>query len=57
MTTSRVIARVTVVTLLAGLLAGCAEHWRTTAYDRRGACEAFGGRYWESDATCHAGSP
>ena len=56
MTTSSVIARVTVVTLLAGLLAGCAENWRTTTYDPRRACASFGGSYWKSDGTCHGGS-
>jgi hypothetical protein len=56
MITSSVIARVTVVTLLAGLLAGCAENWRTTTYDPRRACASFGGSYWESDGTCHGGS-
>ena len=57
MTTSRVIARVTVVTLLAGLLAGCGANWRTTTYDPRRACQSFGGGYWQSDGTCHAGAP
>jgi hypothetical protein len=52
-----VIARVAVVTLLAGVLAGCAGNWRTTTYDPRRACESFSGRYLESDGTCHGGSP
>ena len=56
MITSSAIVRVTVVTLLAGLLAGCAESWRTTTYDPRWACESFSGRYRESDGTCHHGS-
>ena len=56
MTTSNVIARVTVVTLLAALLAGCGENLRTTTYDPRRACVSFGGSYWESDGTCHGGS-
>ena len=52
-------ARVIVVLLLAGLLGGCScsEAARTTAYDPRRACEAFSGRYWESDGTCHGGLP
>jgi hypothetical protein len=54
---SSVIARVTVVTLLAGLLAGCAENWRSTTYDPRRACQSFGGSYWERDGTCRAGAP
>ena len=53
----RVIARVTVVTVLAGLLAGCGESLRTTTYDPRRACESFSGRYWESDGTCRYGGP
>ena len=57
MTTSSVIARVTVVTLIAGLLAGCGENWRTTTYDPRRACESFGGGYRESDGTCRTGAP
>jgi hypothetical protein len=56
MITSSVIARVAVVTLLASLLAGCAENWRTTTYDPRRACVSFGGSYWEDDGTCHGGS-
>ena len=56
MTTSRVMARMTVVTLLAALVAGCAENWRTTTYDPRRACVSFGGSYWEGDGTCHGGS-
>jgi hypothetical protein len=56
MITSRFIVRMTVVTLLAGLLAGCAETSRTTTYDPRRACESFSGRYWESDGTCRGGS-
>ena len=56
MTTSSVIARVTVVTLLAALLAGCGENLRPTTYDPRRACVSFGGSYWESDGTCHGGS-
>ena len=55
MITNSVIARLAVVALLAGFLAGCAENWRTTTYDRRSACEAFGARYWESDGTCRGG--
>ena len=50
-------ARVIVVLLLAGLLGGCGEAARTTAYDPRRACEAFSGRYWESDWTCNGGLP
>ena len=57
MTTSSVIARVTVVTLIAGLLAGCGENWRTTTYDPRRACESFVGGYRESDGTCRTGAP
>ena len=53
--TSRFVARVTVVTLLAAVLAGCAENWPTTTFDRRAACESFGGRYWENDGTCRGG--
>ena len=56
MITSRVIVRVTVVTLLAGVLAGCAETWGTTTYNPRWACESFSGRYRESDGTCQGGS-
>ena len=56
MTTSRVLARVTVVTLLAALLAGCGANWRESTYDPRRSCASFGGRYWESDGTCHNGS-
>ena len=57
MITSSVIARLTVVTLLAGLLAGCGETWRTTTYDPRRACQSFSGTYWQRDGTCHAGAP
>ena len=55
--TMRLIARVTVVTLLAGLLAGCGENWRATTYDPRRACQSFGGGYWESGGTCRSGAP
>jgi hypothetical protein len=54
---SRFIARLTVVTLLAGVLAGCAESWRTATYDPRRACEAFSGGFRESDGTCRHGAP
>ena len=52
-----VIARVTVVTLLVSLLAGCGPSWRTTTYDPRRACESFSGSYRESDGTCRHGAP
>ena len=56
MSTSSVVARATVATLLVSLLAGCGEAWRATTYDPRRACEFYSGRYWESDGTCHHGS-
>jgi len=56
MSTRRIMTRVTIATLLAGLLAGCGASWSTTTYDARRACESFSGRYWESDGTCHGGS-
>ena len=52
-----VIVRVTVVTLLAGLLAGCGVDWRTSTYDPRRACETWGGGYSERDGTCRYGGP
>jgi len=52
-----IVARVTVVTALVALLAGCGENWRTTTYDPRRACEAFGAGYRESDGTCRGGAP
>ena len=54
---SRLIARVTVVTLLACLLAGCGVNWQASTYDPRRACESFGGGYRESDGTCRHGGP
>ena len=51
------IVRVTVVTLLAGLLAGCAENLRSSTYDPRRACVSFGGSYWEGDGSCRSGGP
>jgi len=54
---SRVMARVTVVTLLAALLAGCGERWRTSTYDPRRACQSFGGGYSERNGTCRVGAP
>jgi hypothetical protein len=50
-------ARVIVMLLLPDLLGGCGEAARATTYDPRRACEAFSGRYWESDGTCHGGLP
>ena len=47
--------RVTAVALLVPLLVGCAESFRTVTYDPRRACEAFSGRYVESDGTCRHG--
>ena len=49
------LARATAVAVLAVLLAGCAADWQTTTFDPRRSCEAFGGRYWESEGTCHSG--
>ena len=57
MTTGRVMARMTVVTLLAAFLAGCGENWRTSTYDPRRACQSFGGGYAERDGTCRSGAP
>ena len=55
MIANRVLARVTVVMLLAGLLAGCSEAWRTTTYNPRRSCESFGGRYGAEAETCYTG--
>ena len=55
MITSRVIARVTAVTLLASLLVGCGATSGPTTYDPRRSCESFGGIYWASDGTCRGG--
>ena len=55
MTTSRVVARVTVVMLIAGLLTGCGTNWASSTYDPRRACQSFGQIYWESDGTCRGG--
>ena len=52
---SSVIARVTVLTLLAGLLAGCATNLGASTYDPRRSCESFGQIYQESDGTCRGG--
>jgi hypothetical protein len=58
MSRRRVLARMTVVTLLAALVAGCGESWRTTTYDPRRSCESFGGYYSERHGTCrHGGGP
>ena len=45
----------TVVTLLAGLLAGCATNLGASTYDPRRSCESFGQIYRESDGTCRGG--
>ena len=45
----------TVVTLLAGLLAGCGTNWASTTYDPRRSCESFGQIYSERDGTCRGG--
>ena len=42
----------TVVTLLAGLLAGCGATSEGTTYDPRRSCESFGQIYSERDGTC-----
>ena len=55
MTMSRVVARVTVVMLIAGLLTGCGTNWASSTYDPRRACQSFGQIYWESDGTCRGG--
>ena len=52
-----IIARGTVVTLLASLLAGCAVDWRSSTYDPRRACEVWSGGYSERDGTCRYGGP
>ena len=57
MVTSRLIARVTVAALLAGLLAGCATNLNQSTYDPRRACVSFGGSYWEADGSCRSGGP
>jgi len=48
--------RVVCVALLAAILAGCGANLGSTTYDPRRACEAFGGKYWETEGTCHAGN-
>ena len=55
MTTSRVVARVIVGMLLAGLLTGCGTNWASSTYDPRRSCTSFGQIYSESDGTCRGG--
>jgi hypothetical protein len=55
--TGMILIRVIGVALLAGTLAGCGEAWRTSTYDPRRACVAFGAGYRESDGTCRVGAP
>ena len=52
---NHVLGRLTAVTLLAMLLAGCGASFSGSTYDPRRACQSFGGSYWESDGTCHHG--
>ena len=57
MTTRSVVVRLTVTTVLACLLAGCAaEFWGTSTYNPAWACASFSGWYRESDGTCQYGS-
>ena len=45
----------TVITLLAGLLAGCGATSGGTTYDPRRSCESFGQIYSKRDGTCRGG--